>query len=70
MPAPVTATMLALGAAPSAAMGMTYLAMARTMAMAMENAAATQQRGQLIAGTATVQVVALIIAAGAAAAKP
>ena len=64
--APLTATLLAIGVAPSAAMGMTYVAMARTTALAMENGVAAQQRGQLIGEAATVQVVAFIIAAGAA----
>lgn len=66
-----TASMLDLGLAPATAMGMTYVAMAGTVALAMENAVAAEQRGQVIGEAATVQVVALIIAAGAAhAAKP
>ncbi|HEV2817025.1 MAG TPA: RebB family R body protein [Allosphingosinicella sp.] len=64
--APVTASMLTVGLAPAAAMGMTYLAMANSIGLAMENAAAAQQRGQAIGEAATVQVVALIIAVGVA----
>jgi hypothetical protein len=58
--------MMAVGEAPSAAMGMTYVAMARTIGLVLENGAAAQQRGQVIGEAATVQVVLLIIAAGAA----
>lgn len=64
--APVTTSMLTVGLSASAAMGMTYLAMAGTVALAMENAVAAQQRGQVIGEAATAQVVALIIAVGAA----
>jgi hypothetical protein len=63
-----SATTLTLGEAPATAMGMTYLAMAGTIAVAMENAVAAQQRGQVISEAATVQVLALIVAAGAASA--
>ncbi len=65
--APVSSS-LAIGEAPAAAMAMTYLAMGDSIALAMQNAVSAQQRGQLIAGAATTQVVAMIIAAGAAAA--
>jgi hypothetical protein len=64
--APVTASMLTIGAAPSAAMAMTYVAMADSIGLAMANAAAAQQRGQIIGLTATTEVVAIIIAAGIA----
>ena len=66
MPAsPAPATLLAVGEAPATAMGMTYLAMAHSLGLAMENAAAAQQRGQVIGEAALVQVLALIIAKGA-----
>lgn len=64
--APVNTSVLTIGEAPSAAMGMTYLAMADSIGLAMENAVAAQQRGQVIGEAATVQVVALIIAVGVA----
>ena len=54
--------------APAAAMAFTYLASAGSIGLAMENAVAAQQRGQVVAGAATTQVVAMIIAAGVAAA--
>jgi hypothetical protein len=43
---------------------MTYLAMAGSLAVAMENAVAAQQRGQVIAEAALVKIVAQIIAQG------
>lgn len=57
---------LAVGLAPSIAMGMTYVAMADSIGLAMENAVANQQRGQVTANAALVQVLALIITKGAA----
>lgn len=60
-----TDSALALGQAPAFAMGMTYLAMADSIGLAMENAVANQQRGQVIAGAAVNQVLALIIIKGA-----
>jgi hypothetical protein len=57
---------LAIGQAPAFAMGMTYLAMADSLGLAMENAVASQQRGQVLAGAALAQVLALIITKGAA----
>ena len=51
--------------APAAAMAFTYLAMAGSISLEMENAVAAQQRGQVVAGVATTVVVAMIIAAGA-----
>jgi hypothetical protein len=63
---PASATTIAVGEAPSLAMSMTYVAMAGTVALAMENAVAAQQRGQVVSGTATVLVLAKIIAAAAA----
>lgn len=60
------ASAVATGQAPGLAMGMTYVAMAGTIALAMENAVAAQQRGQVIGEAATAQVIALCIAAGAA----
>ena len=66
MPAsPAPATLLAIGEAPATAMGMTYIAMAMSLGLAMENAVAAQQRGQVIGEAALVQVLALIIAKGA-----
>ncbi len=63
---PASATTVAVGEAPSLAMAMTYVAMAGTVGLAMENAVAAQQRGQVVAGAATVLVLAKIIAAAAA----
>lgn len=63
--APGTISLLTIGEAPAAAMAMTYIAMGRTMALAMENAVAAQQRGQVIGETATVQALAMVIAGGA-----
>ena len=51
----------ALGQAPAFAMGMTYLATADSLGLAMENAVANQQRGQVIANAAVTQVLALIL---------
>tara|TARA_R110002072_G_scaffold22383_17_gene78181 strand:+ start:2543 stop:2749 length:207 start_codon:yes stop_codon:yes gene_type:complete len=61
--APVTA--LTIGEAPSAAMAMTYLAMANSIGHAMDNAVAAQQRGQLMAEAATFQVLAMVLKSGA-----
>jgi hypothetical protein len=61
------ANALDVGLAPSVAMGMTYVSMADSMGLAMANAVANQQRGQVVADAATVQVLALIIAAGSTA---
>ncbi|AOJ70321.1 MULTISPECIES: RebB family R body protein [Burkholderia] len=55
---------LAVGQTAAVAMAMTYLAMADSLGIAMSNAVANQQRGQVIAGAATTQVLALIIAKG------
>jgi hypothetical protein len=55
--------------APSVAMGMTYVAMADSIGLEMANAVASQQRGQVVAGAALVQVLTLIIAAGTAGAS-
>jgi len=62
---PAPATLLAIGEAPAIAMGMTYVAMAASIGLAMENATAAQQRGQVIAEAALVQVLTMIIAKGA-----
>lgn len=62
---PAIASAVAVGAAPAVAMGMTYVAMAESIGLVMENAAAAQQRGQIFGEAATVQVVAMIIEAGA-----
>lgn len=63
MPAPADRA-IAICLAPSAAMGMTYIAGAQSIGLAMANAVAAQQRGQLTAGTATATVVAMIVAKG------
>jgi hypothetical protein len=55
-----------VGLAPSIAMGVTYVSMADSLGLVMTNAAANQQRGQVVAGAATAQVLALIIKAGSA----
>jgi hypothetical protein len=60
-----SAALIAIGEAPSVAMGMTYVAMANSIGLAMDNAVAAQQRGQVMGEAATVQVLALIIAKGA-----
>ena len=60
------ATLLAVpGLAPALAMDMTYVAMAGSLGLAMENAVANQQRGQVLAQAALAQVLALIIIKGA-----
>ncbi|WP_371867145.1 RebB family R body protein [Duganella lactea] len=58
-------TPLSLGLAPSAAMDMTYLAMADSIGLSMQNAVANQQRGQVLATTAMSQTLVLIIKLGA-----
>jgi hypothetical protein len=45
-------------------MAMTYVAGAQSIGLAMANAVAAQQRGQLTAGTATATIVAMIVAKG------
>ncbi|MHB8287057.1 MAG: RebB family R body protein [Caulobacteraceae bacterium] len=59
-------TALSVGMAPAVAMDMTYLAMAGSLGLVMQNAAANQQRGQVLSSAAMAQVIALIIAKGAA----
>ena len=61
----VPGTVLTIGEAPSAAMAMTYIAMANSIGVAMGNAVTAQQRGQLIGEAATVKVVAVIFELGA-----
>jgi hypothetical protein len=61
-----SADALSIGLAPSVAMGMTYVSMADSIGLEMANAVANQQRGQVVAGAALVQVLTLIIAAGSA----
>ncbi|MFY0446547.1 RebB family R body protein [Xanthomonas codiaei] len=46
-------------------MGATYLALSDSIALAMENAVASQQRGQVLADAALTQILALIIQKGA-----
>jgi hypothetical protein len=60
------ANALDAGLAPSIAMGMTYVSMADSLGLAMANAVANQQRGQVVAGAALAQVLALMIAVGSA----
>jgi hypothetical protein len=50
--------------APAMAMGMTYVAMADSIALVMENAAAAQQRGQVLAAAAVAQVLVMILVKG------
>ena len=47
------------------AMGMTYLAMADSISLAMQNAVSNQQRGQVTAAAAVNQALVLIIKLGA-----
>jgi hypothetical protein len=54
-----------LGWAPAFAMGMTYATMADSLGLAMQNAAANQQRMQVITSAAVMKVVALIHKIGA-----
>ncbi len=60
-----TVVAIPLGMAPSAAMGMTDLAMADSIGLAMSNAVANQQRGQVLCNAALAQVLTLIITKGA-----
>ncbi|MFC0152781.1 RebB family R body protein [Xanthomonas dyei] len=60
-----TGAALTIGQAPAFAMGATYLALADSIALAMENAVANQQRGQVLADAALTQILALIIQKGA-----
>jgi hypothetical protein len=52
--------------APAVAMGMTYLSMADSMSLAMQNAVTNQQRGQAVTAAAVCQTLALIIKLGGA----
>lgn len=54
-------SLAAIGQSPSLAMGMTYVAMADSIGLAMQNAVANQQRSQVLANAAVVQVLSLII---------
>ncbi|MES2947640.1 MAG: RebB family R body protein [Pseudomonadota bacterium] len=56
---------LSLAQAPAMAMGMTYLAMADSISLAMQNAVSNQQRGQVTAAAAVTQSLVLIITLGA-----
>ncbi|MDG5974497.1 hypothetical protein H010_04492 [Hydrogenophaga taeniospiralis CCUG 15921] len=56
---------LSLAQAPAMAMGMTYLAMADSIGLAMQNAVSNQQRGQVTAAAAVTQTLVLIIKLGA-----
>jgi hypothetical protein len=60
-----TESAVAIALAPSFAMSATYLAMADSLGLAMQNAVANQQRGQVTAGASLSQVLALIIQKGA-----
>jgi hypothetical protein len=65
LPAIASGSPVAVGQAPAIAMGMTYVAMAHSIGLAMGNAVASQQRGQVVADAALAQVLAMIIAKGA-----
>jgi hypothetical protein len=57
--------LLNVAQAPAVAMGMTYLAMADSISLSMQNAVANQQRGQVSAAAAVAQTLVLIIKLGA-----
>ena len=59
-------TAIPLGLTPSLAMDMTYVAMADSIGLAMQNAIANQQRAQVITEAALAQVLTLIITKGTA----
>jgi hypothetical protein len=59
------APLLNVAQAPAVAMGMTYLAMADSISLSMQNAVANQQRGQVSAAAAVAQTLVLIIKLGA-----
>ncbi|MBK3803796.1 hypothetical protein GAY33_32315 [Azospirillum brasilense] len=59
-------TAIPLGLTPSLAMDMTYVAMADSLGLAMQNAVANQQRAQVITEAALAQVITLIITKGTA----
>lgn len=59
-------TAIPLGLTPSLAMDMTYVAMADSIGLAMQNAVANQQRAQVITEAALAQVLTLIITKGTA----
>ncbi len=59
-------TAIPLGLTPSLAMDMTYVAMADSVGLAMQNAVANQQRAQVITEAALAQVLTLIITKGTA----
>ena len=59
-------TAMPLGLTPSLAMDMTYVAMADSLGLAMQNAVANQQRAQVITEAALAQVLMLIITKGTA----
>jgi hypothetical protein len=61
---PASATLLQVGEAPAVAMAMTYLALADSISLVMSNAAATQQRGQVVSEAALAQVLVAILAKG------
>lgn len=61
----VPGTVLTIGEAPSAAMAATYVAMANSIGLAMNNAVSAQQRGQALGEAATAKVVGVIFQLGA-----
>ncbi|MBT0569619.1 RebB family R body protein [Curvibacter sp. CHRR-16] len=63
MPTPIC--VLNVGSTPAAAMGMVYQAMSQSTSIAMQNAVANQQRGQVITAAAVTQVLVLINKLGA-----
>jgi hypothetical protein len=67
MSAAATRSLAVAGAVPAVAMGMTYLAMANSIGLAMGNAVASQQRGQVIEQATLVLVLAMIIIKGSGA---
>ena len=58
-------SLAAIGHAPAASMAMLDVSMAGSLGMAMANAVANQQRGQVIAQAALAQTLALILIKGA-----
>ncbi|WP_242095865.1 MULTISPECIES: RebB family R body protein [unclassified Sphingomonas] len=63
---PSTADFLSVADAPAIAMGMVYVAGADSIGLAMANAVAAQQRGQVLGGAALAQILVLIVAKGGA----
>ncbi|MGH8447271.1 MAG: RebB family R body protein [Solimonas sp.] len=64
MSASTSGSLAVAGTVPAAAMGMTYLSMANSIGLAMGNAVASQQRGQVIGQATLVLVLAMVIIKG------